>query len=370
LNYNSFFHGGDLNLERFRSVERYFIIWPGLHFTDTNFLINFNFNRAIQTDPRFTGFLSDWPEKRPLGCYSVSTIDFLKRVKRGEKLGLISFATTSTEILFERHLEEYTFSFLTLLSDRGVVHTYAKIQEERDYVVKNIDKYNDIIEDFFTDDASIRVLEQRLASIVAMDHRLNIPTLSPLSFEYFNGITHEHSFVLKESESYVDVGASYGDTVIKFAQLVPNLSSSKIYAFEPNKAEFDRLNALRHYLPLSAYHKVVGAGPGRNRFLTDSGNVHGSRISREGDQADVVALDDIVDIATLVKIDAEGAEPEILKGAQRLLSDTRCRVAICAYHYPSDLLSIIAIMSAYGRRRAFLRQHHASLWDAILYFAD
>jgi FkbM family methyltransferase len=168
----------------------------------------------------------------------------------------------------------------------------------------------------------------------------------------------------------VDVGASYGDNVLKFAAQISDLAGSRIHAFEPNQMEFHRLNSLRHYLPLVAHDKIVGASSGQKFYQTDSGNVLGSRISEEGVRTDLVALDDMVDMATLVKIDAEGAEPDILKGASRLLSDPRCRAAICAYHYPSDLFSIRDIMAGYGRRRAFFRQHHASLWDAVLYFSD
>ncbi len=192
-----------------------------------------------------------------------------------------------------------------------------------------------------------------------------------VSLEYFNPFSKEFSFTLNDSEILCDVGASWGDCVIKFAEMVPDLNKSFMYAFEPNGAEFKKLRTLEHFFPLKADNAIVSNVSGDGYFQTDAINLHGSRLSASGavaDQRRTVRLDDVCEKATLIKIDAEGGEPDILAGATRLLADPDCRLASCMYHYPADLFKTIDIMESVGRKRFFFRQHHPSLWDGIVYF--
>ena len=84
-----------------------------------------------------------------------------------------------------------------------------------------------------------------------------------------------------------------------------------------------------------------------------------------------MALDTLVpDPITLLKIDVEGGELEVLQGAIGHVARPDCRVAVAAYHYPKDVLELCAFFRELGRGRLRLRQHDATLWDLILYVDD
>ena len=73
-------------------------------------------------------------------------------------------------------------------------------------------------------------------------------------------------------------------------------------------------------------------GGGTSSKLSDSGQT----------TVPVVALDDVLHghAVNFIKLDIEGAEPEALRGAQRLIEKNRPGLAICLYHSPEHLWSI------------------------------
>lgn len=134
---------------------------------------------------------------------------------------------------------------------------------------------------------------------------------------------------------FFDVGANVGYLATLLARAVPNL---RVFAFEPlpgNAAVCRlnfRLNALRN---ADVVEKAVGEVSGRARLLKArySG---GSTLESVGippdlvgvTQVDVVSLDDCVarwglPVPTLVKIDVEGAEIQVLRGMRSLLQSAR-----------------------------------------------
>lgn len=134
---------------------------------------------------------------------------------------------------------------------------------------------------------------------------------------------------LKPGDVMVDVGANVG----LYSLLAATVPEVQVLAFEPNAAARSRLtaNADRNRLltRIDLRSEAVGAAPGRaaitmsfgpgNR-LVDTGETHAAPV----DVVKVVALDECVDGAVaLIKIDVEGAEPSVLKGAARTLEAFR-----------------------------------------------
>lgn len=130
---------------------------------------------------------------------------------------------------------------------------------------------------------------------------------------------------LRPSDTFVDVGANVGSYTVLAAKGV----GARCVTFEPVPSALSSLrdNVLLNgvFERVELHAQAVGSAPGKVRITItqDTGN----RIATHADGADgtteveIVALDSVASAADacIVKIDVEGFESEVLKGAQRLL---------------------------------------------------
>lgn len=170
---------------------------------------------------------------------------------------------------------------------------------------------------------------------------LNFPRLDRATSRYRNGVDFRMNLIAsqygldqiqyRQGDVVVDVGANYGDVVRFFQHREINLD---IRAIEPNPVESQYL---RHNYPQATVLTVaVGEKPGTLDFYLAEEGGDSSLIPRhhgqEFIQVKVVTLDEAMEEVPLIrvlKIDAEGAEPEVLRGAVKTLSKT-CFVAVDA----------------------------------------
>lgn len=125
------------------------------------------------------------------------------------------------------------------------------------------------------------------------------------------------AFNHKQQEVIIDVGANIGNHSIYFSKYLNNY---KIYAFEPVFDNYDLLvknieenNA--NVVPICA---AVGDTHGPVKVTPNRGNMGASEVSSEGSQETYqMSLDKInfIKKITLIKIDAEWYEPQVLVGA-------------------------------------------------------
>jgi FkbM family methyltransferase len=173
---------------------------------------------------------------------------------------------------------------------------------------------------------------------------------------------------------FADCGAYDGDTIRDLMALRPDFGS--IVAFEPGRASFERLEAYVRGLPsqiaarIEPRQEALGATPGRLRFL-DTGDTS-AHVSAHGErEVPVTTLDEAVaaDGAPLyVKLDVEGAEPDVLRGAESLLAAAVPALAVSVYHAPGDLWEISRRLDGLGLGYRFLlRTHGVDGSDLILY---
>lgn len=84
----------------------------------------------------------------------------------------------------------------------------------------------------------------------------------------------------------------------------------------------------------------------------------------------VYALDDYLvgKPVTFIKADVEGMEMALLKGAQKTIQQFKPKMALCTYHYPSDLYEIAEYVRSLVPEYQFkLRQHTPLFGDFVLY---
>lgn len=151
----------------------------------------------------------------------------------------------------------------------------------------------------------------------------------------------------------IDVGSHVGLFTLKIAQKV-----KLVVAVEPYKLSFDLLvdnvkrNNLKNIITINAALSDFGGEV--KLFIDDSSQGHSIVSGSEkfiGTKA--LALDKLVEQLSLskvdfVKINVEGAELNVLKGASGTLLKTHSMLAIAANHYPEQKNDILSFLSAIG----------------------
>lgn len=164
---------------------------------------------------------------------------------------------------------------------------------------------------------------------------------------------------LRKEDVFADVGSNSGSYTI----LAGSSIGAKVYAFEPVPRTYARLveNVRINHAEdwVTCINKGVGAKKGMLRFT--GGNDTTNHALAEGETAvdtvnvELVPLDDEFAIVApnLMKIDVEGFETLVIKGAQRILRDSALRCVIMELNgsgarYGFDETDILRSMENFG----------------------
>jgi len=175
-------------------------------------------------------------------------------------------------------------------------------------------------------------------------------------------------------EIFIDCGAFRGDTIKNF---IVNYDSafSKIIAIEPDPENYQYLNNYVSTLPeninnkIFTYQTAVGEKSGEISFDI-SGTVASAINSGSDIKIKCSTLDALCEgfEPTFVKTDVEGAELDILKGAQKIISKARTIWAVCLYHRQTDLWRIPLYFNKLSDEYFFyLRRYAEESWELIMY---
>jgi len=122
-------------------------------------------------------------------------------------------------------------------------------------------------------------------------------------------------FNIENNDILVDVGAAEGNLALSVIEKV-----KKVYLFESDSNWIEPLKAT--FSPWKDKVEII------NKF-----------VSNKNDESSI-SLDQFfskIDVVNFLKIDAEGAEAEILNGCDTMLSsDRQLKLALCCYHKPND----------------------------------
>lgn len=219
------------------------------------------------------------------------------------------------------------------------------------------------------DAASRRVFLHKLAFYVTLEKR-HLDDARSVETIYFDRSVYS----LGSDESVVDGGAYSGDTLRSFLQQSKGNFRSYI-AFEPDDVSFARLESIAAADP--ARISAVRAGLGQESASARIDGTHGldARVlgphEPGGTEIPIVSLDDYFEdrpSPTLIKLDIEGSEAAALVGAAGLLRRATPKLAISAYHYPSDLWTLPLLIDGLspGSRLA-IRHYGREIDDTVCY---
>lgn len=157
---------------------------------------------------------------------------------------------------------------------------------------------------------------------------------------YQNGIMYRLKFLAKQygiddiafnkGDIVVDVGANIGEIGVYLKIFFPQV---KYYGFEPNKKDYDALcKNLKNFGQL--FNKGLWKESGKYEFYAitetaDSSFIKPAKaIAKKGEMIETITLDQInLPEIRLLKLEAEGAEPEVLEGALNSLTRTETIIA-------------------------------------------
>ncbi|MEI9915792.1 MAG: FkbM family methyltransferase [Methylovirgula sp.] len=348
--------------------------------------------RELVSDPEFGGFITESSdyldcERCPLSALSSKFIDFARFLRHSQKHGatlVLFYNEIGGSRFFFKHLKEiqskYNFELIDFISfciKNNYQISYQGAADRRNMI---LEKKRDWISlaDKMSDEFSKNSVLNYIEAMETLNFEVMKPYVVPFLMEAFNKFSNRFSFVPKDDEIYIDVGAFDGDTVVKFIEATPTGGYRAIHAFEPNPRSFTRLEQKRAWIPNLSLHRYAASNfNGNLTFYNDDGGM-GARIV-DGSQAGnkfvlevkAIQIDELIDDATLMKFDVEGFETEALQGATNLIKKSKPSLVVDTYHYANDALKIYdQVMSTHDYKYVGMRFAHAHLHTHSLYFSD
>lgn len=301
--------------------------------------------------------------------------DFFKLNKK--RILLVDFKDSQNGVQFGNFASELGYEaidYLKCMNDLAMVHTYLPVNKERELIIDNIDKYTELI-DWLTDPLSKMTVIARIKTLITSNRRFLFDVTCPNNIFTRN----EKSFTalhIDSNESYIDIGAAHGDTVTQFYTASGGRYES-ITAFEPDSVNYQYLNLLGESLPNTSCH-CAGLSNQNNviPFYETPENRFGSRFDKNGSknlpyrEVNVVKLDDIIERATILKIDVEGHECKVLEGGQAIIKDQKPSMYISGYHFPQDLINIVDLVrNIYSYENVAIRHFSHNIYDTNILFS-
>ncbi len=176
-----------------------------------------------------------------------------------------------------------------------------------------------------------------------------------------------NSFLKLSNESFIDLGAYNGDTVIDFINRCPDYKT--ITAVEPDAKTFKKLeNNTKDIKNITLLNACVSDKCGKIPFAMKGGR--NSVISLDGAEIDAISVDSLKSDATFIKMDVEGEEIKAILGAKETISKNKPKMLISAYHRTDDFITIPkTVLEINPDYKMYLRHFpYLPAWDTNFYF--
>ena len=155
----------------------------------------------------------------------------------------------------------------------------------------------------------------------------------------------------KKFNLILDIGAWCGTWSIAMQNY-----ANEIYCYEPNRLHFECLiKNLQQFDHIKLFNHAIGNQDGKIK-LTEEVATQNTRVLMENGDTVISKVDSLNLTGTdMIKIDVEGLEMEVLKGAKKLLSDVEC-----------VMIELNNNSKKYGSSNSIIEKHLESLGFKIL----
>jgi FkbM family methyltransferase len=255
------------------------------------------------------------------------------------------------------------------LAGLGIAHVSA----DAFYVARDFAAFRTIHDEMLDDERSKAVLRAVMMTMLTGDRAHVMAVFEKDQYfclPQFSGI---------EKEIYVDAGAYVGDSLERFIWTHYGVFRKAI-AFEPGARQFrsleTRTKRLAEEWALDAGQiELVPAALGEKAGVATAESHSGQMTSLSLDAAGAEEIRiESLDLylaggpVSFLKADVEGMEMALLRGAAETIKKYRPKLAICVYHYPSDIPVISHYLkSLVPEYRFALRHHSPQFMETVLY---
>ncbi|MES1223140.1 MAG: FkbM family methyltransferase [Bacteroidota bacterium] len=190
----------------------------------------------------------------------------------------------------------------------------------------------------------------------------------------FTQYFYDDLFTLNEEDVFVDCGAFDGDTLRNFIKKQQD-RFCHYFALEPDPINFEKLRQYVAGLPSTISNKITvqqcAVSDSQKQISFSSNGSLQSSISDAGNiLVDCISIDENIkgEDVTYIKMDAEGAEPDIISGSESTIKNNKPIIAISVYHQFDHLWQLPLQVKALSDNYSFyLRPHCKASWDLICY---
>jgi FkbM family methyltransferase len=163
---------------------------------------------------------------------------------------------------------------------------------------------------------------------------------------------------------FVDVGANVGFHTVLAAQLVG--PAGKVFAVEPAPwtLELLRANVWRHGVDVTVIDAAASDAPGTVGLALDPAKRSTAHLAESGLEVRAAPLDELVPdvVVDVLKVDVEGAEPLVLRGARGLLERSPALLAVVEFRDEEHLsgegpAEVLAFYESLGFELCLLRRN-------------
>ncbi|MEG0243110.1 hypothetical protein D3C81_566820 [compost metagenome] len=223
------------------------------------------------------------------------------------------------------------------------------------------------VADALADDESRKILYRMCAFRLGLDTEYS-SFLSPET-RYINELTLPA--LQGRDITYVDCGAYDGDS---YEELIawPEISCKLAFLLEPDPENFARLVQQVAQKGTPAICLPMAAAEAYSILTFNAGQGEACSISQQGVGVSIaaVALDQLLPCVPvdLIKLDVEGAEVQVLRGAEQLIRRSRPVLVVSLYHNPEDVWALPELLfEMCSNYRFHIRQHGMNTFDSVLY---
>ena len=170
---------------------------------------------------------------------------------------------------------------------------------------------------------------------------------------------------------FVDIGCFDGKDSLKYLEWIGN-ENADIYAFEPDSINYKVCQeALKKY---SNIHMLNIALSDKEEKVGISGKGEMVHVETKGGKCiQTQLLDKVIESEKIgyIKMDVEGFEERVLRGAEHIIKEQHPALAISVYHKRSDILRIPKLILQMNKTYCFYMRHYSAMnGDTVLYAVD